>query len=159
MCWPDAMPRRREFLNLLRHLGNEWPIPLAGVWTREAYLAIRSDDQLEKPVRSHSASPGGSKATRRHPCRQNLVSSFPLRSPSPIATGGMARYLLERSEGSIGELARRLTGAAAAAVECGEKSINHTSLSLAEYNGPTERRRCSFLLAAPDCRLLSHGHG
>ena len=39
--------RRREFLNLLRFLGNELRIPLVGVGTREAYLAIRSDDQLE----------------------------------------------------------------------------------------------------------------
>ena len=39
--------RRREFLNLLRFLGNELRTPLVGVGTREAYLAIRSDDQLE----------------------------------------------------------------------------------------------------------------
>jgi Bacterial TniB protein len=38
---------RREFLNLLRFLGNELRIPLTGVGTRDAYLAIRSDDQLE----------------------------------------------------------------------------------------------------------------
>ena len=38
---------RREFLNLIRFLGNELRIPLVGVGTREAYLAIRSDDQLE----------------------------------------------------------------------------------------------------------------
>ncbi|MDF2256006.1 TniB family NTP-binding protein [Streptomyces ferralitis] len=39
--------RRREFLNLLRYLGNELRIPLVGVGTRDAYLAIRADDQLE----------------------------------------------------------------------------------------------------------------
>ena len=33
--------RRREFLNLIRFLGNELRIPLVGVGTREAYLAIR----------------------------------------------------------------------------------------------------------------------
>ncbi|WP_455550541.1 TniB family NTP-binding protein [Arthrobacter ulcerisalmonis] len=38
---------RREFLNLLRFLGNELRIPIVGVGTREAYLAVRSDDQLE----------------------------------------------------------------------------------------------------------------
>jgi len=46
---------RREFLNLLRFLGNELRIPLVGVGTRDAYLAIRSDDQLENPVRAHDA--------------------------------------------------------------------------------------------------------
>jgi TniB protein len=39
--------RRREFLSLLRFLGNELRIPLVGAGTREAYLAFRSDDQLE----------------------------------------------------------------------------------------------------------------
>jgi Bacterial TniB protein len=39
--------KRREFLNLIRFLGNQLRIPLVGVGTREAYLAIRSDDQLE----------------------------------------------------------------------------------------------------------------
>ncbi|MFC7694663.1 TniB family NTP-binding protein [Paeniroseomonas aquatica] len=39
--------RQRELLNLLRYLGNELRIPLACLGTREAYLAIRSDDQLE----------------------------------------------------------------------------------------------------------------
>ena len=40
-------PQQRECLNLLRFLGNELRIPLVGVGTREAYLAIRLDDQLE----------------------------------------------------------------------------------------------------------------
>lgn len=43
----DRSDRRREFLNLLRFLGNELRIPLVGVGIRDAYLAIRSDDQLE----------------------------------------------------------------------------------------------------------------
>lgn len=38
--------RRREFLNLIRFLGNELRIPLVGAGTREAYLAIRADDPL-----------------------------------------------------------------------------------------------------------------
>ena len=36
---------RREFLNVLRYLGNQLRIPLVGVGTQEAYLAIRSDEQ------------------------------------------------------------------------------------------------------------------
>ncbi len=53
----------------------------------------------------------------------------------------MVRYLLARSEGAIGELTRLLTEAAVAAVDSGEESINHRTLTLAEYTGPTERRR------------------
>jgi len=38
---------RGEFLNLLRWLGNELRLPLVGVGTRDAWLAIRTDPQLE----------------------------------------------------------------------------------------------------------------
>jgi Bacterial TniB protein len=43
---------QREFLNLLRFLGNELRIAIVGVGTKEAYLAIRSDDQLENRLAS-----------------------------------------------------------------------------------------------------------
>ena len=42
-----SIPRQHELLNFLRYLGNELRIPLACLGTREAYLAIRTDDQLE----------------------------------------------------------------------------------------------------------------
>jgi hypothetical protein len=55
---------RREFLNLLRFLGNEVRIPLVGVGTREAYLAVRSDDQLENRfVSGHEKLPIGGHGT------------------------------------------------------------------------------------------------
>ena len=131
---------RREFLNLLRFLGNELRIPLVGVGTREAYLAIRSDDQLENrfepivlplwEVNDDSCS-----------LLASFTAAFPLRRRSNIATPDMARYLLTRSEGTIGELAHLLTAAAVAAVDSGEESINQRTLTLADYAGPSERRR------------------
>ena len=131
---------RREFLNLLRFLGNELRISLVGVGTREAYLAIRSDDQLENrfepmmlplwEINDDSCS-----------LLASFAASFPLRRHSPIATSDMARYLLSRSEGTIGELVHLLMAAAVAAVESGEESINNRTLSMADYIGPSERRR------------------
>ena len=50
-------------------------------------------------------------------------------------------YLLTRSEGTIGELAHLLMAAAITAVESGEEAINHRTLSMADYTGPSERRR------------------
>jgi hypothetical protein len=131
---------RREFLNLIRFLGNELRIPLVGVGTREAYLAIRSDDQLEnrfQPFPLPRWEPDGEARS----LLASFAASFPLRHRSSIATGDMARYLLTRSEGTIGELARLLTEAAAAAIESGEEAINQRTLLMADYAGPTERRR------------------
>ncbi|GFZ99355.1 AAA family ATPase [Nesterenkonia alkaliphila] len=131
---------RREFLNLLRFLGNELRIPLVGVGTREAYLAVRSDDQLEnrfEPFVLPTWEPG----EKARSLLASFAASFPLRRPSMIDTEDMARYLLARSEGTIGELAHLLTAAAVAAVESGIEAIDHRSLTLADYTGPTERRR------------------
>lgn len=39
--------KQREFLNVIRFLGNELQLSIVGVGIKDAYLAIRSDDQLE----------------------------------------------------------------------------------------------------------------
>jgi hypothetical protein len=131
---------RREFLNVLRFLGNELRIPLVGVGTREAYMAIRSDDQLEnrfEPFALPRWEPNG----EARALLASFAAAFPLRCRSMIDTEEMARYLLTRSEGTIGELTRLLTDAAVAAIETGEEAINHRTLFVAPYVGPTERRR------------------
>jgi Bacterial TniB protein len=132
--------RRREFLNLIRFLGNELRIPLVGVGTREAYLAIRSDDQLENRFAPFIL-PRWEADAGTCSLLASFAASFPLRRPSRIATTEMAAYLLTRSEGTIGELARLLTDAAVAAIESGEEAINQRTLLLAPYIGPSERRR------------------
>ena len=132
--------KRREFLNLLRFLGNELRIPLVGVGTREAYLAVRSDDQLENRFEPFIL-PLWEVGVEARSLLASFAASFPLHSPSVIDTEDMARYLLARSEGTIGELAHLLTAAAVVAVETGEERINHRALTLADYVGPSERRR------------------
>ena len=53
----------------------------------------------------------------------------------------MATYLIERSEGTIGELATLLTAAASVAITSGEETITAATLRAADYLGPCERRR------------------
>jgi len=132
--------RRREFLNLLRYLGNELRIPLVGAGTREAYLAIRADDQLENRFAPFTL-PRWNAGPEACSLLASFAASFPLRRPSRIATAEMAAYLMTRSEGTIGELAALLTDAAVAAIESGEEAINQRTLLMADYAGPAERRR------------------
>ncbi|MFE3206097.1 TniB family NTP-binding protein [Embleya sp. NPDC059237] len=132
--------RRREFLNLLRYLGNELRIPLVGVGIHDAYLAIRADGQLENRF-APLVLPRWEADADACSLLASFAASFPLRRPSPIATPEMAGYLFARSEGTIGELALLLTDAAVAAIESGEEAINDRTLLLAPYAGPSERRR------------------
>ena len=131
---------RREFLNLLRFLGNELRIPLVGVGTREAYLAIRSDAQLEN--RFHPMTlPIWTNDTDTRSLLASFTASFPLRAPSHLTSAEMTDYLLTRCEGTIGELATLLTAAAVTAIEAGKESITSQVLTQTAYSGPTERRR------------------
>ncbi|MGB7238004.1 MAG: TniB family NTP-binding protein [Rhodococcus sp. (in: high G+C Gram-positive bacteria)] len=131
---------RREFLNLLRFLGNELRMPLVGVGTREAYLAIRSDAQLEN--RFHPMTlPIWTNDTDTRSLLASFTASFPLRAPSHLTSAEMTDYLLTRCEGTIGELATLLTAAAVTAIEAGKESITSQVLTQTAYSGPTERRR------------------
>ena len=131
---------RREFLNLLRFLGNELRIPIVGVGIRDAYLAIRTDDQLENRFEP-LALPKWEEGNEFQSLLASFAASFPLRRPSEIATDEMAKYILARTEGTIGEIAKFLTSAALAAVDSGEESITSKTLALSNYESPTERRR------------------
>ena len=127
-------------LNLLRYLGNELRIPLTCLGTREAYLAVRTDDQLENrfepfllPVWEDGLEFG------------RLLASFeavlPLREPSGLGLPAMRAAISRRSEGTIGEVAALLTAAAAAAFEKGAERIDEHSIETALYQPPAVRRR------------------
>lgn len=131
---------QREFLNLIRFLGNELRIPIVGVGTQDAYLAIRSDDQLENRFEPFIL-PVWKEGDELASLVASFVSAFPLRRPSNLHGPDMARYILTRSEGTIGEIGKLLTASAIAAIESGEEAINNRTLALVDYASPTERRR------------------
>lgn len=102
---------------------------------------MRSDDQLENRFQPMVLPRWEPDDPDTLALLASFASSMPLQRPSPIATPAMARYLLDRSEGTIGELASLLTAAATLAVSSGEEAITSDTLSQADYLGPTERRR------------------
>jgi hypothetical protein len=131
---------QREFLNLIRFLGNELRIPIVGVGVREAFLAIKSDDQLENRFEPITL-PVWEEGEELLALLSSFAKVLPLRRSSEIATESMARYILSRTEGTIGEIAKLLTTAAIAAVTTGEESMTARILSRCDYQSPTERRR------------------
>jgi len=132
--------RQRELLNLLRFIGNDLRIPIVCLGIRDAYLAIRSDDQLENrfhPLLLPPWEPGEEFA--------RLLASFetilPLREPSHLATAPLLELILRRSEGTIGEIAALLNSATAAALLQGEECITCAVIERADYQPPSVRRR------------------
>lgn len=124
---------------MLRFLGNELRSDCrAG--TKDAYLAIRTDPQLEN--RFHPIIlPVWEEGDELNRLIQSFVATFPLRKPSFLSSAELQRWILARSGGTIGEIAALLRSTAVAAVESGEEAINQRSLCLMKYQGPAERRR------------------
>lgn len=132
---------RREFLNLIRFLGNMLRIPIIGVGTEDAYRAIRTDDQLENRFKPFIL-PRWKEDDEMMLLLASFASSFPLRSTSyELHSREMARYILARTEGTIGEIAMLLMGAAIIAIESGEEAINSKTLARVDYDSPTQRRQ------------------
>lgn len=131
---------RNEFLNLLRFLGNTLRIPIVGVGTEDAYRAIRSDDQLENRFKPFIL-PRWKDDDELMSLLASFSVSMPLRRQSDLNNRETARYILSRTEGTIGEITTLLTSAAIVAVETGEEAINNKTFAITDYDGPTERRR------------------
>ncbi len=131
---------RGEFLNLLRWLGNELRIPLVGVGTRDAWLAIRTDPQLENRFEPFVLPPwqAGPDAAR---LLQGFATLLPLRRPSDLRGAGLVGSVVARTGGTIGEVAALLRAAAEAAIVDGEERITPDVLARAAYRGPAERRQ------------------
>lgn len=132
--------RQREVLSFLRFLGNELRIPIVGMGTREAYLAIRSDDQLENrfhpiilPLWEY-----GKEFVR---LLASLESILPLRKPSHLAAVPLCELILRRSEGTIGEIVSLINHATRVALQNGKEQICAATLEQAAYQSPSVRRR------------------
>lgn len=131
---------QREFLNLIRFLGNQMKIPIVCVGTKDAYYAIRSDDQLENRFEPFTL-PLWQNNNEFSSLLTSIMATFPLRKPSKLSNPELIQYILDKSEGTIGEVMTLLTQAAILAVDRGEEMINEKVLSLVDYQSPTERKR------------------
>jgi Bacterial TniB protein len=132
--------KQRQFLHVLKYLGNDLQIPLVGVGIKEALRALQADPQL-----ANRFEPAALPRWRLDQEFQRLLVSFeralPLRTASRLADEPLARKLLALSEGSLGELSALLTAAAVYAVTSGAERIDAEVLVAIEWVPPSERRR------------------
>lgn len=131
---------QREFLNVLRFIGNTMKIPIVGVGIKDAYLAIRSDDQLENRFEPFIL-PLWQDDNEFSKLLKSIIMVLPLHKYSPLLDTEVRSIILSRSEGIIGEIMTLLTRAACEAIISGQEFIDGTILEKTKYNSPSERRR------------------
>lgn len=132
--------QQREFLNLLRFLGNELHVSLLCLGTQEAYLAIRSDDQLENRFEPISL-PRWQDGLELGRLLASFEATLPLREPSNLSSPALRSLILQRTEGTIGEMSTLLSAATRKAIATEREQIDADIILSADYLGPSERRR------------------
>jgi hypothetical protein len=132
--------KQRQFLNVLKHLGNELKIPLVGVGTIDAVRAVQTDPQM-----ANRFEPVALPRWEMNREFQTLLASFertlPLRQPSRLAEPAIAARLLAFSEGTIGELFSLLMAATIRAIRSGIEKIDEQVLANTDWIAPSGRRR------------------
>ncbi len=131
--------RQRHFLNTIRYLGNELQIPIVGVGTKDALVALRTDPSL-----ANRFEPAELPRWQMGKDYLKLLASFermlPLKKPSNLIETNLAIKLLAMSEGIIGELSSILTKAAVKAVKSGKEQITLELINSIKWVQPSKRK-------------------
>ena len=132
--------RQRELLGVLRFLGDV-RISVVALGTRDAYLALRLDDQLENRFQPFLL-PRWGDDTETGRLLASFESVLPLREPSGLGLRGELRSLIvSRSDGLIGEIHQLLTTASVHALNVGRENITAEDIMSCSFEAPAYRRQ------------------
>ncbi len=132
--------QQRQFLNVIKTLGNNLRIPIVAVGVREAFNALQTDSQLANRFELAPLP----KWRLDDPDYARLLVSFeallPLKLASKLASNSLMNKLHAMSEGYIGELSRLLTNMAVNAIQSGEEKITLEALTKSDWVAPSDRK-------------------
>lgn len=132
--------QQREFLNVIRFLGNELQISMVAVGTHDAYMAISSDAQLENRFQPFVLSTWklGNEFSQLLASYESLL---PLRQPSKLLDTQTAKYILAKTDGIFGEINTFLAKAAEYAIATSKEYIDLNLLKKVDFSSPSQRRK------------------
>lgn len=132
--------KQRQFLSVIKQLGNELEIPIVAVGTHSAFNALQIDEQLANRFR-----PMLLPVWTSGDAWDRLLVSFerrlPLRKESGLVGPELNEKLLLMSEGLLGELATILAEATARAISSKQERITPAILGSLGWARPSLRRR------------------
>ena len=135
-----SMNNQRQFLQVIKYLGNELSIPIVAIGTREALRALQTDEQL-----ANRFEPFALPRWELNKEYLQLLASFelmlPLKKPSHLATEELSTRLLIMSNGLLGELSTIIQKAAIHAIKTGTEKIDLSILKEINWVSPDERRK------------------
>lgn len=130
--------QQREFQNALRYMGNALRIPIVCVGIKDAYLAIRNDPQLENRFAPFLL-PTWQDDKEYQSLLASIASILPLKKPSNLNHPEISKFILEKTDGVLGEIFTLLRRAAILAIETEYECIDESILKEMDYHSPAER--------------------
>ena len=131
---------QRQFLNMLRYLGNELEVPIVCLGLHSALRAIQIDEQL-----ANRFEPFALPIWKDGKDYRRLLNSFeavlPLKKRSFLASDKLSTLILTKSEGTIGEIYMLLRSATQFAITNSIEAIDAEIINRCEYISPRDRRR------------------
>lgn len=131
--------RQREFRNALKSLGNEAQISMIAAGTEDAFNAFNTDPQMSSrftPV----ILPRWTQNREYAQVLATIEHRTPLRKPSNLIDPALARAILLRSEGMLGDICDLLKTAAIDAIQQGTEEITLQQIQKIAWTAPSARR-------------------
>lgn len=136
----SRVDQQRQFLNLIRFLGNELQIPIVCVGLKSGLRAIQFDEQLANRFEPF-ALPLWKNNEEFAKLLNTVAMLLPLREKSPVSQRPVLETIMALSEGTIGETLALLRRAAIHAIRNGQEAVDIAALKGCGYVPPSERRR------------------
>lgn len=133
---------QRQFLNLIRYLGNELEIPVVCLGIQSALRAIQIDEQLANRFEPFGL-PVWTDGKEFRRLLNSIESILPLKERSNLSEEGLAGTIMALSEGTIGEVLMLLRAGAKLAIEAEVERIDEKVLRNCGYISPRDRRRAA----------------
>lgn len=138
---------QRQVLAQLKHISNKLELPLVAAGTEDAWYALKTDLQLASRFDAYPL-PVWQEGKDFLQLLMSFGALIPLRQSSNLATVDMARTILGRADGRIGEITKLLQAAAILAIETGTERITAELLTRARYQSPREKQHAGEAYAA-----------
>jgi replication-associated recombination protein RarA len=131
---------QRQALAQLKHISNVLEISLVAAGTEDAWFALKTDAQLASRFEPFPL-PLWSEGKELLQLLTSFVALIPLRKPSMLASMAIGQEVLDRTDGTIGEITKLIQAAAVAAIKSGEERITLETLRATKYISPDEKAR------------------
>lgn len=130
----------QPLLNTIKQLGTDLQVPIVAVGTRAARRVINTDPQLGNRFDSFHL-PTWKFNDDYLQLLADIERVLPLPKASQLYQEALARHILNKTEGSVGEIIKFITQAAIKAIDLDKPQINRTILDSVRYVSPSKRRR------------------